>query len=145
MHPIGRAFKQARKASEEAAALGWLLIKLAEPWSQLEGPQSQLGGPRSQQEGPQMGAQLGGPWCVFTAISKINDEDLPLSLSSHSFDLSLLISYRKIKSKLWLSNLSLTLNFPHCTILIWEGGREGGKMQNRFKLGGGRRRSGGVE
>ena len=25
------------------------------------------------------------------------------------------------------------------------GGREGGKMQNRFKLGGGRRRSGGVE
>ena len=38
--PAGRpwATEQARRASEEAAALGGPRIMLGEPWSQLEGP-----------------------------------------------------------------------------------------------------------
>ena len=38
----------ARRASEEATALGGPWIKLGEPWSHLGGPQSQLEGPQSQ-------------------------------------------------------------------------------------------------
>ena len=52
LDPIGRAYEQARKASEEAAALGGFRIKLGEPWNQLGRPKSQPGDP---------GSQLGGP------------------------------------------------------------------------------------
>ena len=39
MDPVGRALEQAKRDSEEAAALGRLRIKLREPLSHLGGPQ----------------------------------------------------------------------------------------------------------
>ena len=57
--PAGRASKQAKRASEEAAALGGSRIKLGEPWIQLRGLQSQVGGPWIQLGGPP--SKLGGP------------------------------------------------------------------------------------